>query len=426
MTSNNLNIKIFSPLKVYLLGILVYLIFFILSPSSPNYWGNINGWAFLLINLITVYIGIIIGSSNTSLESQIISINPNPSDLKRNIYLMLSMSLIGFFATVIDNLFVSGISLNSNEILTNRQLAEENEVSALSILAAIFTPLTFVTFFYSFINKRIYNNSNIIFLLSILMIFFILSLSISLGSRSIIFVYLMLFSISILTFIKKSFSYKLIFSALITIMSLTMILNGAFNEIRAEALNMDAFSIIEITATSYFFDIDRNLINTIYSYRYENNLLYYLFIGFLNFTQYYTHGLFELLYLIENFKEQSASGLINFGIIIKFFNAIGLDVNTSFEMVRVGTFTTLFGPNYYDFGFLGGTIYIFILSLVYGKIYKNINQYRTISLIPLYMFFTIIFFFPLVISFFVSAQGLYFISSFIIAHLFFNLKVKLS
>ena len=95
-------------------------------------------------------------------------------------------------------------------------------------------------------------------------------------------------------------------------------------------------------------------------------------------------------------------------------------------MVRVGTFSTLFGPNYYDFGFLGGTIYVFILSLVYGKIYKNINQYRSISLIPLYMFFSIIFFFPLVISFFVSAQGLYFISSFIMAHLIFNLKVKLS
>ncbi|MAU58237.1 MAG: hypothetical protein CMC33_01080 [Flavobacteriaceae bacterium] len=426
MTSKNINITIFSPLKVYLLGILVYLIFFILSPSSPNYWGNINGWAFLLINLITIYIGIIIGSSNASLKNQIISINPNPSDLKRNIYLMLSMSLIGFFATVLDSLYISGISLNSNEILTNRLLAEENEVSALSILAAIFTPLTFVTFFYSLINRRIYNNSNIIFLLSILMIFFILNLSIFLGSRSIIFVYLMLFSISILTFLKNNFSYKIIFSVLITIISLTMILNGAFNEIRSEALNMDAFSIIEITATSYFFDIDRNLINTIYSYRYENNLLYYFFIGFLNFTQYYTHGLFELLYLIENFQEQSASGLINFGIIIKFFNAIGLDINTSFEMVRVGTFSTLFGPNYYDFGFLGGTIYVFILSLVYGKIYKNINQYRSISLIPLYMFFSIIFFFPLVISFFVSAQGLYFISSFIMAHLIFNLKVKLS
>jgi len=426
MNSKTINITIFSPLRVYLLGLLVYFFIFILSPSSPNYWGNFYGWLFIFINLFAIYVGIAIGSSNTSLTNQIISIPPSSSVLKKNVYVMLLFSLIGFFSTVIDSLFVSGISLDTNEIYNNRQFSEESEVGFLSIISAIFTPLTFILFFYSFISRKISNRSNIVFLLSILMLFFTLTLSLSLGARSIIIVYLLLLAFSILAIAQKKVSYKIIFPMSIFFLSLAMVLNGSFYELRSAAFQMDAFSMIEITATSYFFNINENIINTIYSYRYENDLLYYFFIGFLNFAQYYIHGLFELLYLMENFQGDSKMGLINFGIIIKFLNVVGLNINDTYEIVRVGTFSTLFGPNYYDFGFFGGTIFVFILSYIYGAVYKHIINYHSISMLPLYFYFSIIFFFPLVVSFFVSAQGLYFISSFIMAHLIYNLKVNLS
>ena len=91
------------------------------------------------------------------------------------------------------------------------------------------------------------------------------------------------------------------------------------------------------------------------------------FIGFLNFTQYYIHGLFELLYLIENFQEKSAMGLINFGIIVKFFNVVGLDINNNFEMANEEDWST---------EYLDKIISIKIVDGVEGAI-DHINNYSS-------------------------------------------------
>ena len=420
-------INIISPLKVYFVGLLLYLIIFILKPSSPYYWGSFLGWTFLLINLITICLGIVVGmAKNFSFSNRKIAVSKNNNDLKRNIYTMLFLSFIGFCAFAIENLLVSGISINEGDILANRILAEESEVGLLSIIAAIFTPFILVLFVYSFIYRKFYKKLILIPLLSIGAIFFIILLSLSLGSRSIILVYLFTIILCFYTIINNNISNKAVFLSILVMLPLLMIFNGMFNEVRSTAFGMDSFSLIEKTASSFFFNINENIINTIYSYRFDNDLLYYLFIGFLNFTQYYTHGLFELLFLIENYQEQSTMGLLNFGVIIKFFNVVGFNIDNSFEAVRSGTFLTLFGPNYYDFGFIGGIIFTFILSYAYGAVYNHLIKYNSISIIPLYFHLSIIFFFPMVVSFFISAQGLYFISSFLIAHFIYKIKITLS
>lgn len=422
MISNSIRIP--SPYSIFLSGIALYIFVLIINPSEPNYWGNLEGWSYVFLSFISILFGIAVGSRKIIFEQKTIKLNEDIHYLKKYSFFILSIAFIGVLFQYIDRFIIRDAIFSLDEIFYNRLVVEESGSNIFSIFAALFSPFIFLSFFYFYLLKKIkILSKNWLILISLMIIFVILS-NLFLGSRSVIFVYLTLISGTILITNKLTIRPIKAISYFVLSFFALMVINGLLFSLRSEAFGMDAYTIIESTASSYFFNIDQGLIDTIYNIRFNNFIFYNFYLGIINFAQYYIHGLFELFYLVENFDTKNITyGSNNFFIFLKLFAIIKGDlILSSSEPIRTGIFTTFLGPSYYDFGFLGGIFFSFIIAYFFGKIYIKIIDENKISLIPLYLYLAIIFFFASTVSFFVSAQGLYFIVAFSINHLIYNIN----
>ena len=404
----NLKLKIISPITIFLMGILFIGILILIAPVDYLYLGSPYSWIYVEFSIFSLLAGLIFGMGGIRLKSTIISVNVNIKTLKNIFILASSLASFGVILRIIDKYYIRGASISVN-MMENRDILAESGINIFSVLSSFFYPLVLLLPFLYLLLRKVNAQNIFYFLILTLLSLFPIIDSILFGSRSVIMIFAFLILMYLYVFgffVFKMTKMKAIMIPVILI--LFFVLNGYMFDHRTSLIDMEAYESTQISVYAYFLPLKDSYVTLLQSNK--GNLIYFFILGILNFVQYMTHGLFELLYLVDNFASyKMLLGEQNFAIIVKFIHKI-LQIPFSFTdnfelLVRTGIYNTLFGPIYYDFAFFG-IGFSLILGLLIGHISKNVAN-GDIFLYPLYLYFLLLLFFSLVVNMIIFGQGLY-------------------
>lgn len=180
---------------------------------------------------------------------------------------------------------------------------------------------------------------------------------------------------------------------------------------RLDQMNMDlAFSILN-SVYGYTIkpnDLTMDLMN-------RSDSLGNLFAGIVPIFQYYLHGLLEFGLLWDRPDGQVFGyGLSHFAPYYKALSIFGLASSLESESLyyRNGVFTTFFGTLWMDFGWFGP-----LVMILFGAVCKYVAEKAKagyLQALPLHIYLCVVIFFMPVVSFLISAQGMYVINTFVL------------
>ena len=410
-------LKKYNLVSVTLTGLLLWFFLIFIFPLKIKYELNFLPILYIVLNYFFFILGIKSITTLRTNKEEMFSVNILV--LKKIMYFVIILALTGFLLKILDKFYLRDTSF-SNTMSENRILLSNSGPSIVSIFSAVTNPLSFIPLFiYYYINQK-----NTYLFLVCIFLFFSASLEfIILGSRSGIFILLILFGLYLIYFKRLRLSLKQIIIIGIVLFSLGIYSINLFITRTTDFTGSDKRSIEHIlTRANYNFTLEpteetrKSIITS------KNKIYQSSYLGALNFVQYYVHGVYEFGYLYNNYEGNHHFGLYTFNVFAKFSNII---FKTNFDLQeveesppRIGVYTTFFGPIYLDFGWLS-LVFMFFFGAFQKTIYNKVLQGR-IQFIPLLFYFLIInFFFP-VINFINGAQGLYTMFAFILFALIYK------
>ena len=404
----NLNfIKKFNPLKVVLLGVFLWVLIFTISSVRVKELPGIMPVLLVCINYLFLIFGIYITKRNY-LNNEFDE-NSKITVLKKILTYVIIISVIGFCFRLLDKFYLREITIG-NSSYENRKLLSNNKSSIFGVLAAVLMPFSFIPLFI-WLKIRI-KVSKIRFLLYSIIFFFPAFDSIVLGSRSGLFIVFFLYLIYIFYFKVFRFTpFKIIVYGFL-IYFLGLFTTKMFIERTMEYMVTEKKAVNHILSNAvYNFTLEpkedtrKSILET------KNETVKLTRLSLLNAAQYYTHGFFEFSYLYNNYEGSYHFGQYTFGVIVKFSNII-FGTNVDLEKiqnspVRVGVYSTFFGPIFLDFGWFS-PLFMLIFGILQGKLYNKVIN-GAFRYIPLLFYILVVDFFMPVINFIVSSQGIYII-----------------
>lgn len=401
-----------NPIKIMRNGFLLWLLFYLLTPLKVKHQFSFIPILYILICYFSMYLGYNLTKTKQVTSSLVLS-EKQKNILFKILYVTIAIALLGLTLKVFDKFVLRQTSF-SNSMSENRKLLSQSGPSIISIISAITNPFSFIPLFICFQLKV----KNKFLLFFCVLIFFSAAIEfLVLGSRSGLFILLILFGMILSYFkvIKLSLGKSVL--ALILLFSLAIYSANLFIDRTTEFTKSDQKSVRHIlTRANYNYTIEPtqelrdNIIND------HNKVTKALKLGGINFMQYYLHGVYEFNYMYRNYEGGHHYGAFTFNIFAKFIN-IALGANIDLEKIqesppRTGVYTTFFGPIYMDFGWLAPMfmfMFGWVQKFVYNKTITGKSQY-----LPLLFYLLVVNFFMPVINFIISAQGLYIIIAFVL------------
>jgi len=415
-----ITIKLPSPFTALMAGILFVAIIIFLSPVKLLYIGSIYSWLYIEFSIASIFLGLLIGSKKVFFKSYPILITINSRYAKNIFFLIIMLSSVGVILRIYDKYFIRGASF-ANSMIENREVLMDAGTNIFSIVSSILYPLVlFIPFFYLFL-RRIGVSKAIYFIITLVLASFPIVDGLFFGSRSLIMILLLLiiFYLYVLGYIKFKLNTKNIFFLFIFLVGF-FLFNGYIFDARTRLIGLDPIDSTQVSVYAYFLPLTDS--TQIWLDGTKGSIFYFFALGIINFMQYISHGFFELLYLVDKFDTSNIYyGKQQFAVILKFIYKL-LHIPFSFEtnqegLVRTGIYNTLFGPIYYDFGFVG-VLFSFIIGFIIGKISNIILIKRNFILFPIYLYMILIIYFSLVVNLITFAQGLYSFVSFVLFFIF--------
>ncbi|KZS41443.1 hypothetical protein AWE51_22330 [Aquimarina aggregata] len=409
-----------SPYKITVYGIVFWLFLFITTSFKVNHNLDFLSIFFIVINYIFFFLGYFLFKTDS------VSINNeklffyDQNILKKVLKVVLIIAIFGLLLKFFDKFYLREISI-SNSVSDNRMLLSQKGPSIISIISAIINPFSFLPLFlyYSIGEKRIKLYIICLFLFLVTIYEFL-----STGSRSGIFVVILLLVIYLRYFKKIRLNLKQILLIgtgifLLGIYSFNMFIDRT----KEYTITRDRAVKHILTNAGYNFTLQpkeeavERIVHT------KNELSQSLKTFSLNFVQYYIHGVYEFSFLRKNYKEKFHFGAYTFNILAKFSNII---FRTNFDLKkiqnsppRIAVYITFFGPLYVDFGWFS-IFFMFFLGVYQKNVFKKILKGK-VQYLPLFFYFLVINFFMLVVNFIVVAQGIYNIVAFLLFAWFFRI-----
>lgn len=308
---------------------------------------------------------------------------------KKHVYLIIFIIFVSWVVRYVDLFYFRKLSF-FNTIKENRNLLVLNKHHVFfipfSILKeAYYLPLL-LTLFYFRRNKKLLLFSSVLFLLPLLEPFLR-------GTRKDILLLLVyLVSVLLLTRVIKlnsSFVIKIFLAAvLVNIVFFNILMNREKAKIANKQTENVVSFILEKARYNDLLQANESIKTQIDQ---SNGIKKAALFQYLHITQYYTHGLFELDYLIkERLKNPQVSyGAYTFYNVPRFTNILGLtnyDVKSIHsKSPRSFTYITFFGGLYLDFKWFA-LVVLFLIGLVQKQIDIKIAQGQH-GLIYFYIFF---------------------------------------
>ena len=417
---NNGLIRSLSPARVALLGLVLWMLIYLVTPSEVKV--SLGRGVYLLIaTIVAFFLGIfafqLVVKIVTPKDSFRYTTHHNTASLKRFYCASIAVALIASVLRIYDKFMVRGVSL-AQSVLENREAAEEGSGSTVAIVAALLTGTIFVPLFLKECYAIKVNTSWTV--VSYLIFFSPVLDLIAGGSRSLLLVLIIIFIyIKVISGVIRISKTKLLI--LLVLGNIVVLLFGIIFLSRTEEVLGDR-------TVKYLVSGDANFMYTISPPREhvisilntQSPTLQKIRTVYLTTAYYYIHSVFEYLYLIENFSQrQFQYGSYTFFVIPKMFSKIGLLHFSMDELrrstVRPGVYTTFMGPIFIDYGWYS-PLFMFIFGVVVSAIHRNARREKPIALLA-YSYIIIILFFLPVFNFISGASGSYLLVSFVISFL---------
>ncbi|UTW46019.1 hypothetical protein KFE80_03750 [bacterium SCSIO 12696] len=398
-----------SPIMTLLCGILIFVLIYLFSPITTDYSFRWEGVGYVVLSCLLLIVGLAIGARFVFKRVQLLAVS------RRKTLKIWRCSLVvagvGALLRIYDRAIVRGASLSGDFFAARESLAEAG-VGLASIASAVTVPFCYVVIFMSFIVWRtgMRNFSRLLWLIPIAL--FPALDAVWIGSRSSVLVLASFILVCLLVF-EVFRTHKWVLPAFVMFMVAAIWGSGLLFISRTEQMGLDPIVSAYMSGYAEFATISDGAVAILE--RGDLSGMDSLLFGVINFSQYYTHGFFEFLYLYENHKSWHSMGAYSFNVYLKFVSymiPLG-DYSSVVEdaQVRQGVFNTILGPVFIDFGVLGYFFVLFLGGLI-GLVSRKAMK-GSVSVYPMLIYFLICLFFAPVVSLLVFAQGLYTITSFI-------------
>lgn len=419
-------LKRYNPLKITLIGLFFWVFIFFIIPLKIKHQVGFLPFFYLFTNYLFFLLGIKI-ITPTKFKKEYIY-KTDKKILWKILYIVIFIAFVGFIFKIIDKFYIRGASF-TNSISYNRILLEKSGASIMSIISAITNPFCFLPLFlYYMIQPR----KKWLFIICLFLFFSASFEFIMLGSRSGLFVIIILFGAFLFYFKKLKITASKFLIVLGVLFFVGIYSTQLFIERTKDFAKTDKVAIEHILKRSnYNFTITPKEETKVKIITSNNKTVQAARLTMINFSQYYIHGLFEFGYLYNNYEKNHYYGAYTFNIFMKFIN---IAFRTNFDLKKVqkapprpGVYTTFFGPIFIDFGWFS-LIFMFFFGVFQKLLYNKVIRGR-FQFIPLLFYMLIINFFMPVFNFINGAQGLYTIFSFVMfifIYIFLTGKVKIS
>lgn len=394
-------LKIPSPVGVFGAGLITYIVIWSVAPIDYRYGGSIYSWSVLLALVVSLGTGCILGFRRLSRVE--INVSVSISNSVRALRFVTVLGLVGVTLRLLDRLMRGG-SLFA-DFVANREAVTAEAFGPLAVAGQILGPLLMFVPLLIFI-KRLsagkrakdwcYFIAASLYPMMDLMFF---------GGRSLMLVFIALTTLGawVTGYIRVRF--KMIALGVLAVLGLLW-LNGLIFWTRTSQMGMNPLDSMSASAYAHFVPLDASTQRFVSAS--SDNGLGFMAYAFANFCQYYTHGLIEFLYLTDVFKGQHSWGGQNFFLPLKFLSALmgvsGFEAWAFGNQVRIGIYTTFWGPVYYDFGAALGCVFCLLFGLSAGLIGRAIGRQK-VSWMPLYALLLVMFFFAPVVNLLVYGSG---------------------
>lgn len=397
-----------SPIIIGLLGLFLFVFIYCFAPITPK----VSLKPYTLMYVLACYLMFFLGCSFLYILplKQKVQRKAGFSNnhLSKQFRLAFILAIIGISFRLIDRFYLRNVSIFQSA-MDNRMLLEQADSGLLSIFGALIYPICFLVLFLFLQNSgKILSRGGVLVLI---LFFFPTFDSFLFGSRSLI-----LINVMMLLLILRGTGYlqlKLSQFFYLSIMIVLMIgVSGYMFLSRLDEMGLNVLDTIYLSGYAATVMPSTWVANELsQGLTFVNTLLF----SWLNFTQYYTHGLFELNNFLSASIDGHSYGATQFNIVYKFFEKLlplpALDMILNSANPRPGVFTTFFGPAHMDFGYFSPFI-LFIWGVLAAWIHRKVTLIESYYSVLYYMIVIIIFFMP-VVNFIQSAQGLYIIFSII-------------
>lgn len=396
-----------SPIRVAIMGVGVWVALFIIAPVTVVTPQSLAPYLFLLLGYGSFFFGCLfvramhVHAGDARRESEQLS--------DRRLLLVhktvVVVAICGALLKAIDIFVVRSVNL-AGSVLDRRDQLDSVGANPVSIICAIVLPACLLTpYTFMLLRQRGLATRTRSLIAHSLFLVPILSAVVVSGSRSSIFVYLVIYALYLTTFGRLKIKAKTVvftfMAALVFLVASTAIFNN-----RLEAMHLRTLD--SVYTSGYAFTIQpQPWIGSLMAN--HEGLVGDSAFAVLVTLQYYLHGIFEFVYQYQNAPPIHTYGAESFNafykLIAKIFDWPGPDELYVEVTPRTGIYTSFLGPVYADFGWLG-LIYMMALGALAQNLWKK-SADRNVGALPMYCYFVLIIFLFPVSNFIVGTLGLY-------------------
>lgn len=395
--------KVPNPIKLLLLSIVIWLIFFVQMPVNYLYTGNLF---FPILTLVLFTLCFIFGV--ISLKTSSIELKNLPSDekIKQIVILLFIVGLVGVILKLYVGFFKTEIFV-AEDVFEQRldNMGKEMTGGLIGVMASLLFPFAYVCMLMAIYNYKSFGK---IFLFFILLFgFYPMVESLFMGGRTVI----ALLGTTLLFVVFASFKKN---SKLPTIkIKLSGVKLFNFPKFLLKKTILIPLIIISALFTSYSIDvINKRLTRFGYGDRtfviwekqdyqwvkFDKDFKAEYFkstkeekakiIGLHSLKHYFAHGMVEYVRLVNHLDKTTGYyyGEYEFNVFFKFFKSFGIPLRSLNELdtivERKAVYQTFWGPFYIDFGVFG-----IIIIFFWGRFVKRIYTYARNGLTQYLVFY---------------------------------------
>lgn len=392
------------PSKTLLVMSLVWLFLYVIVPIEPTQRNQAPALFYLGSGMFLMWLGAWIGEhlSMGAKESPPVGIRK----YQRIYYFALWMGLFGIILRTADWIFVRGLSFGVTS-LRNRELLEVGSSSLIAVVSLGLMPMILAAYILRLsLSAR---NVQIGTRLDLVVCLAWPGLNILVGSRSVILVYVFVF-ILMLSYVTKRIKLHHMLLVAGVIFGVLFVMNLIlFN--RLEAMGLSYHDTARLSGYTYFVPLTDGFLT--FLDRSGETLSKTLFLV-AHYAQYVLHGVFEFVFLFENYSGSHTFGTYQFFYVFKAlgnFLGIGLNIEDVLSGIpRVGVYETFWGSAYVDFGYFA-LPFGFLIGLIAGILWRKAYAGDIFSL-PLYAVFLYILALSPIVNGILFSGGLFYILSF--------------
>ena len=378
----------------------IWFIYFILFLFAPwNYSVDFNIYLSTFLLLFVGNIAFILGKKGYVGSPPIINNTINYLNINKTYKLLLFFSIVYLVLIFIkwDDIFSSyGLDLSFQSAINLREQTQTNYVmgnNIYGVLSNVFSgfPIIIIIFFFKFRSQLTKNRKRLILLI---LLIYVYTLFLS-GGRNGVFLLIIIsyFLYSIFKKLKRNQFYTLNSRQKLYIYATFIFIFYLFGKIALDRAGTNGvlnsyISYLESTNSNELRDYSKELL--------YNSDIQFFYYPFYQFHDYFVQSFYQFEVTLNNLPLNAPYyGQYNFSSFFLLFNKIGFNITTVSsilnEIVNPGTYFTLFGALFLDFGFFGMFISVFVIYFLTGYFLKRFYQkQKFLSLVWFIYFYVII------------------------------------